>query len=132
MSEWWPQRARFRELARSYATRNGLTNDQVAPLLGLKPQSLQKYLYGNTKRPGRKVLVKAAEVFQCSLGELFLDNPGAVVPDGLDAVDQFRFETIVEKMNGPDLTAADRQILFEDFISSYNRLITLKAGLLKK
>lgn len=62
MSDTWPQRAKFRELVRAYVTRNGLTNDQVAPLLGLKPQSLQKYLYGNTKRPGRKVLVKAAEV----------------------------------------------------------------------
>lgn len=132
MSDGWPQRARFRDLVRSYATRNGLTNDQVAPLLGLKPQSLQKYLYGKTKRPGRKVLVKAAEVLQCSLGELFLDNPGAVVPEGLDAVDQFRFETMVEKMNGADLTAADRQILFEDFFTAYNRLMTLKAGMLKK
>lgn len=104
MSDTWPQRAKFRELVRAYVTRNGLTNDQVAPLLGIKPQSLQKYLYGNTKRPGRKVLVKAAEVFQCSLGELFLDNPAVVIPEGLEAADPPIYRLSTSAMGGDTIS----------------------------
>ena len=114
MDDQWPQRLVFRQLVDAYKKRADLTSEQLAPLLGIKPQSLHKYLYGRTKRPGRKVLIQAAGLFGCSLGELFLDTPQANIPEGLGPVDQFRFDTMVEKMNGADLTAKDRQILFED------------------
>ena len=126
MDDQWPQRLVFRQLVDAYKKRADLTSEQLAPLLGIKPQSLHKYLYGRTKRPGRKVLIQAAGLFGCSLGELFLDTPQANIPEGLGPVDQFRFDTMVEKMNGADLTAKDRQILFEDFMTAYNRLVTLK------
>jgi len=132
MDTHWPQRSRFRELVDAYKKRTNITNDQLAPLLGLRPQSLQKYLYGKTKRPGRKVLVKAAEVFQCSLGELFLDQTNMDIPEGMEARDQSNFEDMLSRYNDQVFSAKDRQILYEDFISSVNRLKILKNEILKK
>ena len=119
MSDSWPQRAKFRELVRSYVTRNGLTNDQVGPFAWDQAAEPAEMPAREHEAPRPEGAGQGGRGVPVQPGELFLDNPGAVVPDGLEAVDQFRFETMVEKMNEPDLTAADRQILFEDFLVSW-------------
>lgn len=66
----WAGRSVFRYYLQRYKDSTGLTNAEVAPLLSLKPKSLQKYLYGTTHRPGIEVLTLAAKLFGCRLGNL--------------------------------------------------------------
>jgi hypothetical protein len=67
----WPGRGVFRSHLDVFKLGSGLTNAEVAVLIGLKPTSLQKYLYGKTHRPSMDVLERAAKLFQCRIGDLF-------------------------------------------------------------
>lgn len=67
----WIGRDTFKTYLDHYKLQTGLTNAQVALLIGLKPSSLHKYLYGVTHRPSLDVLERAAVLFRCRIGDLF-------------------------------------------------------------
>lgn len=128
----WTQRNAFRQRLAEYKARTGQTSEQVAPLIGVSPSTLDKYLYAKARQPGPKVLVAASKLFGCPVADFFVPPAQAAMPAGLDALDQYRFDQIIERLSSPELSPADRQILFEDFVQAYDRLVVLKASIARR
>lgn len=127
----WPQRPSFRAQVDAYKARQGLLAKEVAAQLGLKPDTLNQYLYNPKARPSEEALRRAATLFSCSILE-FMDDPGARLEGQAvaDLSEQSRFfaNLIIKDLKAEDLSDDDRRILFEDFQHSLGRLRSLKAG----
>ncbi len=127
----WPQRKNFKAHVDAFKAKKALLSKEMAAELGLKPSTLNAYLYDPRTRPSEEMLRRAAILFGCSILE-FMDDPGAA-PGGQSLADfseQSRFfaNLIIKDLKAEDLSDDDRRILFEDFQHSLGRLRSLKAS----
>lgn len=134
--EVWPQRTAFRKRLKEYGKAQSLTQAEVATQLGLTLSTLRMYLYDTTRRPTQRTLEKASQLFGCSVTE-WIDDPGAERPGGVDLsnespIDRYRFDQMLIAMSDKSLSDVDRQILFEDFMNSVQRLTIIKGKVGKK
>lgn len=82
----FPGRAKFRTAILAYRKKHGITPDQMADILNMKPSGLHGLLYD--KRTGYSVetIQKACALMGASITE-FIDDPGAPPPPGIDEED---------------------------------------------
>jgi len=98
----WPQRDNFKKLVLDYRKEHGLTPEEMAERLGLKPSGLHGLLYDKrTGCPKLETAQNAARVLGVKLSEI-VDDPGSDIP-GTNP-ESSEMERVMLRSMGHDIT----------------------------
>lgn len=109
----WPQRSKFKEAVLSYRKAKGISPEQMADMLGIKPSHLHGLLYDKRVGPSKELIETASKILNLPLYELANDGSLEISGAEPNASDMERFMLRVMGADLTKLTETQKQSAFE-------------------